>query len=72
MFKETCGEIFGQVWFAGAVHVRATFCPHTGVWYEFLFASFAGPTYIGGSYLSAGRGYYVTIGTFSTSLNILK
>jgi len=35
MFKETCGEIFGQVRFAGAVagavHVRAKFCPHTGV-----------------------------------------
>ena len=32
---KTCGETFGLVRFsgagAGAVHVRAKFCPHTGV-----------------------------------------
>ena len=28
---KTCGETFGLVRFAGAVHVRANFCPHTGV-----------------------------------------
>ena len=34
--EKTCGETFGLVRFvgagAGAIHVRANFCPHTGVW----------------------------------------